>query len=300
MNETNRSKFKMRAAALAVASFMSLAPWGAEAAGIGKLTVLSGLGQPLRAELDIAANREELSGMTARLAPQEAFRQAGIDYASVLHDLRFALDQRPNGQAVVKVTSFKPVNEPFLDFLVELNWSTGRLVREYTFLLDPPDVAAAQSARSVADARVVETVRGGGYSPERPARPVAAPRPAPAPKQAAEPKKVVDAAGRLVQPGDTLRKIAAETKYDSVSLEQMLVGLFQKNPDAFIGNNINRLKAGAILGLPEKSAVEAVTEAEAKKVYVTQAGEWNAYRQKLAAGTAKAPAKEAAPSQSRY
>ena len=298
MNETNRSKFKMRAAALAVASFMSLAPWGAEAAGIGKLTVLSGLGQPLRAELEIAANREELSGMTARLAPQEAFRQAGIDYASVLHDLRFALDQRPNGQAVVKVTSVKPVNEPFLDFLVELNWSTGRLVREYTFLLDPPDVAAAQSARSVADARVVETVRGGGYSPERPARPVAAPRPAPAPKQAAEPKKVVDAAGRLVQPGDTLRKIAAETKYDSVSLEQMLVGLFQKNPDAFIGNNINRLKAGAILGLPEKSAVEAVTEAEAKKVYVTQAGEWNAYRQKLAAGTAKAPAKEAAPSQS--
>jgi len=298
VNETNRSKFKMRAAALAVASFMSLVPWGAEAAGIGKLTVLSGLGQPLRAELEIAANREELSGMTARLAPQEAFRQAGIDYALVLHDLRFTLDQRPNGQAVVKVTSVKPVNEPFLDFLVELNWSTGRLVREYTFLLDPPDIAAAQSARSVADARVVETVRGGGYSPERPARPVAAPRLAPVPKQAAEPKKVDDSTGRLVHPGDTLRKIAAETKYDGVSLEQMLVGLFQKNPDAFIGNNINRLKAGAILGLPEKSAVEAVTEAEAKKVYVTQAAEWNAYRQKLAAGTAKAPAKEAAPSQS--
>ena len=296
MNETNRSKFKQRATALAVASFISLTPWVAEAAGIGKLTVLSSLGQPLRAELDIAANRDELAGMTARLAPQDAFRQAGIDYVSILLDLRFTLDKRPNGQAVVKVTSVKPVNEPFLDFLVELNWPTGRLVREYTFLLDPPDIAA-QSPRPVAEARIVETVQGGGVSPERP-RPMAAPRQASQPKLAAEPKKADDAAGRLVQPGETLRKIAAETKYEGVSLEQMLVGLFQKNPDAFIGNNINRLKAGAILGLPEKSLVESVTDAEAKKVYVTQAEDWNAYRQKLAARTAKAPAKEVAASQS--
>jgi len=217
VNETNRSKFKQRATALAVASFISLTPWVAEAAGIGKLTVLSSLGQPLRAELDIAANRDELAGMTARLAPQDAFRQAGIDYVSILLDLRFTLDKRPNGQAVVKVTSVKPVNEPFLDFLVELNWPTGRLVREYTFLLDPPDIAA-QSPRPVAEARIVETVQGGGVSPERP-RPMAAPRQASQPKLAAEPKKADDAAGRLVQPGETLRKIAAETKYEGVSLE---------------------------------------------------------------------------------
>ncbi|HSG24265.1 MAG TPA: FimV/HubP family polar landmark protein [Azonexus sp.] len=115
---------------------------------------------------------------------------------------------------------------------------------------------------------------------------------------AAEPKRADDVAGRLVQPGETLRKIALETKYEGVSLEQMLVGIFQKNPDAFIGNNINRLKAGAILGLPEKSAVESVTDAEAKKVYVTQAGDWSAYRQRLAASTAKTPAREVVTSQS--
>ena len=135
MNETKNSKFKKRAATLAVASCLSLAPWVADAAGLGKLTVLSGLGQPLRAELDIGAAKDEVAGMTARLAPQDVFKQAGVDFASVLLDLRFAVEKRPNGQSVVKVTSAKPINEPFLDFLVELNWPAGRLVREYTFLL---------------------------------------------------------------------------------------------------------------------------------------------------------------------
>ena len=104
MNETNRSKFKKRAAALAVASCLSLTPWVVEAAGLGKLTVLSGLGQPLQAELDIGATKDELAGMAARLAPQDVFRQAGVDFPSVLLDLRFAVEKRPNGRAVVKVT----------------------------------------------------------------------------------------------------------------------------------------------------------------------------------------------------
>lgn len=296
MNGTVHTKFKKRAAALAVASCLSISPWIAEAAGLGKLTVLSGLGQPLRAELDIGAAKDELAGMTARLAPQDAFKQAGVDFASVLLELRFAVEKRPNGQAIVRVTSTKPINEPFLDFLVELNWPAGRLVREYTFLLDPPEIAATQSSRPVAEARIVETVRGGGSAGEtRPAPVKAAPRPAPVPKVAAEPKQKPETTGaHVVKPGETLRKIAAENKYDGVSLEQMLVGLFRTNPDAFIAQNVNRLKAGAILNLPEKSAVEAVSPAEARKVYVAQAGDWNAYRQKLAASTAKAPAKDEA------
>ena len=293
MNETNHTKFKKRAAALAVASCMSLAPWFAEAAGLGKLTVLSALGQPLRAELDIGATKDELAGMTARLAPQDAFKQAGVDFATVLLDLRFAVEKRANGQSVVKVSSAKPINEPFLDFLVELNWPAGRLVREYTFLLDPPEIAATQASRPVAEARIVETVRGGGAADDRPAPVRAAARPAPAPKVAAEPKAATEYNGtRVVRQGETLRKIADESKYDGVSLEQMLIGLFQSNPDAFIGQNVNRLKSGAILNIPEKSAVEAVSPAEAKKIYVAQAADWNAYRQKLAASTAKTPAKD--------
>ena len=299
MTETNRSQFKKRAAALAVASCLSLAPWVAEAAGLGKLTVYSGLGQPLRAELEIGASRDELAGMTARLAPVDAFKQAGVDYASALTDLRFVVEKRANGQSIVKVTSIKPVNEPFLDFLVELNWPSGRLVREYTFLLDPPEVAAKGSGGqvSVAEAKVVETVRGGGAGGSQPAATRSAPRQAAAAKAPIEPKKTEANGSRVVQPGETLRKIAGETKYDGVSLEQMLVGLFQSNPDAFIGQNINRLKSGAILGIPDRAAVEAVSDAEAKKVYVTQAGDWNAYRQKLAATSAKAPAREESASQ---
>lgn len=292
MTETKHTQFKKRAAALAVASCLSFAPLFAQAAGLGKLTVLSGLGQPLRAELDIGANKDELTGMTARLASQDVFKQAGVDFASVLLDLRFVVEKRPNGQSVVKVSSIKPINEPFLDFLVELNWPAGRLVREYTFLLDPPEIAAKQSARPVAEARIVETVRGGAVADERPAAVKAAPRQAPAPKVAAEPRPKAEAAGtRVVQQGDTLRKIADETKHEGVTLEQMLVGLFQSNPDAFIAQNVNRLKAGAILNVPEKSAVESVTPAEAHKIYVAQTSDWNNYRQKLAGATAKTPVK---------
>ena len=287
------SNFKKRAAVAAVASCLAVTPWFAEAAGLGKITVLSGLGQPLRAELEVNATREEVTGMTARLAPQDAFRQAGIDYASTLLDLRFSVEKRSNGQSVIKVSSSKPVNEPFLDFLVELNWPAGRLVREYTFLLDPPDEFAGKSASrpvSVVDAKIIETVPGGGGEPAP--RRAAAPKPVPStPKPIATPKPTPSGDTHLVRQGETLRKIAVETKPEGVSLEQMLVGLYKSNPDAFIGNNINRLKSGAILSIPDKSSVEAVSQSDARQVYVAQANDWNAYRQKLATATAQAPAK---------
>jgi len=270
---------------------MSLTPLFAEAAGLGKLTVLSGLGQPLRAELDIGATKDELAGMSARLAPQDVFRQAGVDFASVLLDLRFAVEKRPGGNAVVKVTSSRPINEPFLDFLVELNWPAGRLVREYTFLLDPPEIAAKQTARPVAEARVVETVRGAASAEGRQASGGMGARPSAQPRVAADTAaRPADGNGRVVQSGETLRKIANETRYDGVSLEQMLVGLFRHNPDAFLGENVNRLKAGAILNVPEKSVVESVSPAEARKIYVAQTSDWNTYRQKLAASTSKTAA----------
>ena len=289
MNETNGSQFKKRVAALAVASCLSLSPWIAQAAGLGKITVLSGLGQPLRAELEVSASADELSGMTARLAPPTVFQQAGIDYASVLMDLRFAVEKRPGGQTVVKVSSVKPINEPFLDFLVELNWPAGRLVREYTFLLDPPEVAAKQAPQAPVAPRVVETPRD---EPSRDGATIT-PRAAPAGRAASPAKEPQAGQTRVVKQGDTLRKIAGEFPYEGVSLEQMLVGLFRNNPEAFSGNNMNRLKAGAILSLPDKEAVAAIPEDEAKRVFHTQAADWNAYRRKLAATTAAAPAPEA-------
>ncbi len=302
VNETNIARFNKRVLAMAIASCMAFAPWGAEAAGLGKLTVFSGLGQPLRAELDVSANKDELLGMTVRLAQRDAFKQAGIEYSSVLNDLRFNLEKRPSGQTVVKLTSLKPLNEPFVDFLMELDWPSGRLVREYTFLLDPPDLAPQSAVRSIVDAKVVETVRGAGAmdikatAPERPTsrKPTVSESPAEVKKPSSE-----MAGTRVVHHGDTLQRIAGEMRVPGVSLEQMLIGLFRNNPDAFVGKSIHRLKEGAILAIPQKDELESIPPAEARRTYLAQAQDWHGYRQKLAAATANAPAKnEAASAQS--
>lgn len=308
VTENNSSKFKKCALAIAIASCMSLATSAAEAAGLGKLTILSSLGQPLKAEVEISATGEELVGMTARLAPQDVFKQAGVDYASSLQDLRFAVERRANGKSVLKLSSARPVNEPFLDFLVELTWPSGRLVREYTFLLDPPEFASGQGMRSSVDAKIVETVRGGGAMPEprvqrqppAPQKPPVVTADASPARSAAEKPATADKAGsatRMVERGDTLRKIAAESQYANVSLEQMLVGLYRNNRDAFIGNDINRLKAGVILNIPDQASVAAVSEKDARHVYVAS-GDFAAYRRKLAAAAATGTRSDAPATQS--
>jgi pilus assembly protein FimV len=128
-----------------IAASISALSFGANAAGLGRITVLSGLGQPLRAEVDISATPEELQNMTARLASAEAFRQA----VSISHhrSVACACPLSAGAGAVVRVTSDRPINEPFRDMLVELNWSAGRLIREYTFLLDPPDLGSSRLLR---------------------------------------------------------------------------------------------------------------------------------------------------------
>lgn len=280
-------KLRLRTSTLAVASCLALSglPLAADAAGLGKVSVFSELGQPLRAEIELSATREELSGMRAQLASADAFRQAGLDLPTTLLGIKFAIDKRPNGVSVIKLTSDRPINDPFVDMLLEINWPAGRLVREYTFLLDPPEVAA-KAAAPVAPAltRPVE------------ARPAASAEPRPAPKAERAPPRAAEPAARAagtgeheVKRGETLRKIANETKPEGVSLEQMLVGLFRANQEAFDGGNMNRLKAGKILTVPEKGAVEAVSEAEAKKIVVAQSSDWNAYRRKLAGVAAQAP-----------
>lgn len=295
VTENNSSKLKKRALAVAVASCLSLASMASMAAGLGKLTVFSSLGQPLRAEMELSATPEELSGMTARLAPLDLFKQAGVDFSPSLAGLRFVVEKRTNGRSVVKLTSTRPVNEPFLDFLVELNWPAGRLVREYTFLLDPPEFSANQRAQNSVDAKIVETVRGGSVPETRAQLPSAA-RPVPAPKDsvAAKPGAKSTPATRLVERGDTLRKIAAETQYPGVSLEQMLVGLYRNNKDAFIGNDIHRLKAGVILNVPDQATVAAVSDRDARNVYVSS-GDFSAYRRKLAGVAAATAPRDVAP-----
>jgi pilus assembly protein FimV len=295
----------LKSAAIAVA--LTLNPLTAGAAGLGKISVLSTLGQPLKAEVDVSASRDELPTLAARLAPADAFKQQGIAYGAALSGIRVAIDKRPSGQPYIRITGDRPLNEPFLELLVELSWGSGRLVREYTFLLDPPaDVTQKVIATPVAPPEVKAEAK---VEPKVEAQPeakaaVAEPEKKPAPPAAvaaearSEPKKAAAEAGeREVKRGDTLGKIAAELKPEGVNLDQMLVALFRSNQDAFDGENMNRLRAGKILKMPEREDILALDAAGARQVVVAQSADFSAYRKKLAAAVAAAPAKEEAPKQ---
>lgn len=310
MSHNNSDRFNTRVSVLALASCLTLAPLAAEAAGLGRLTVLSMLGQPLRAEIELSATRDELSGMTAKVASGDAFRQAGIEYHGALSGIRFAVDKRANGQPIIRLSSDRPLNEPFVDMLVELTWPSGRLVREYTFLLDPPAAAAqapepvvpavrppetapAAAAPAAAPTPVAPTPVAPAAKAEAPAapKPVAAETPKEAPKEAAkEAVKADEGEVYRVKSGDNLKKIAGEFKPEGVTLDQMLVGMLSTNRDAFVDGNMNRLKAGKILRVPAKEQVSSIPKEEAAKEVRAQAADWNAYRRKLAAAAAQAPA----------
>ncbi len=270
----------------------------------------SALGQPLRAEVEVTAvARDEAPTLSVRLASQSAFRQANLEFNPALAQLRFDLDKRADGGYVVRITSLQPVNEPFLDVLLELTWATGRVLREYTVLLDPPalraqpDVlppVAAQAPAPVAAAPAPAPIT----APPVAAAPVPTPAPAPAPAAPAEraPAPVAQkpaapaSAGDsyTVKSGDTLGGIAARTKPSSASLDQILVALFQANPNAFVGNNMNRLLAGRTLTIPSQADVEAISPTDARSEVVAQSADFAQYRSRLAQSAASAPAQVAA------
>ena len=300
----NQTEKRNRFKATVIAAAIALLPLASHAAGLGKITVLSALGQPLKAELEVTATRDEVQSMQARVAAAEAFRQAGIEYAPALATLRFSRDiKERDGHRYVEISTDRPLNEPFIDMLVELTWASGRLVREYTFLLDPPDLAARVAPVPVAPP-VVGTAPAITKPVEKPepmvaaeTRPKADSSPAvskrPADKPATKPvaKPPVRNSHEVVS-GDTLSKIAAQTKPEGVSLDQMLVSLFRSNRDAFIGDNMNRLKAGKIISIPDAAAASAVPASEAREEIVAQAVDFNAYRKRLASIAKAAPAKE--------
>jgi pilus assembly protein FimV len=244
-----------------------LLPCAAGAAGMGRLTVLSALGQPFNAEVElVSVQKEDLGSLSVRLASPEAYRQANLQYGSALIGLRIAIETRPNGQPFVRVTSSRPVNEPFLDLLLELNWASGRLVREFTALLDPPGIEPPPTPAVAAPAPALEAPVPGPRVMERmPARAAAAP-------------------GQYgpIERGETLSKIAGSLKPEGVSLEQMLVGLYRSNPDAFISKNMNLVRTGKILRVPEANELAAISQREAVREYRAHVADWKRYRAQVA------------------
>ncbi|MHB8667369.1 MAG: FimV/HubP family polar landmark protein [Burkholderiales bacterium] len=274
-----------------------LLPSLAFAAGLGKLTVFSGLGQPLKAEIELLdVSKGEADNLTVRLASADAFQKANIEYAGAMLSVKFSIQQRGEDHYVVALSSTQPINEPFLDLLVELDWKTGRLVREYTFLLDPPDYKEPQSAPTITPPSTGAPVIKSVEMPKQPAAGVSTPSAespltaaAPAPKAATPGVTAAPRASYQVKPGDTLTKIANANRSANVSLQQMLIALYRSNADAFDGSNINRMRAGKILNIPDAATAAKVDQQEATRIVLAQGADFNAYRRRLAAEVAAAP-----------
>ncbi len=252
-----------------VAGVLAL-PGAAYPLGLGKLTVESYVGQPLVARIELlASSKEELDSLSAKIADPSLYRQNNLQYQGVLARTRVSLERGPNDTAYLKVTSATPVAEPYLDLLVEANWAAGRVVRDYTFLLDPPGTVTPS-------VDPITPLRAGTAPAARPAAPQSAAAPASAPRAPGD-------NSYEVKRGDSLSKIAKEYKPETVTLDQMLVALFKSNSSAFEGANMNRLRSGAIITIP--NAVEASAAAqpqEASQVVRVQAADWRAYRDRVA------------------
>ena len=296
---------KTLSAAVLTAVLMS----AANGAGLGRLTVLSSLGQPLNAEIELTSvGRDEAGNLSAKLASAEAFRQANIEFNPALYSLRFAIEQRGTRQ-VIRVTSAQPINEPFVDMLLELGGANGRLVREYTFLLDPADLRSAQTATPAITAAPPQRITRLTTEAVTVAPKAAADQSEPAtptPRRAAKSRTadVVDNGANspkayTVKRGDSLARIANQVRSGGVSLDQMLVAIYRANPDAFVGENMNRLRAGQILSIPGADVAGGIANSEARGVVIAQAADFSNYRSKLAGQvSASAPQKPAETSQS--
>lgn len=236
-----------------------MAPSLASAVGLGKLSVLSVLGQPFKAEIELVSlQKEELSTLSVQLASMEAYRRSDLQYNAVVAGLRFQIEQRPDGQSYIKLSSERTVNDPFVDLLIELKWASGRLVREYSALIDPSDYAPAQALGSAATTLTPTRAVALAQPPAAVAAPVAVVLPPPATPTAS-------VAYGPIKRGETLSKIAFKLKPQGVSLQQMMVGILRHNPEAFILGNMNRLKANQLLNIPELAQLIAILQSDALK-----------------------------------
>ena len=252
----------VRSLTLAVAWALGTVCVPAHALGLGDIQSRSALNQQFNADIDLlSVAAGELDAVRVRLATAEAFEGAGVDRPFFLTLLKFRPQRLDNGKTVIRVTSDFPIREPFLNFLVEVNWPRGRLVREYTVLLDPPTTTKRRAPQVRPTTAQVETSR-----------------PAPAVSSAAEPQMVGEGEYGPVKANETLWGIARDLRPRGVSMEQMMIALQRANPNAFIRGNVNRLRQGQILRVPGTEEILEISRGEARNSYREQQDEWVAQR----------------------
>ncbi len=257
------------AVSLAVAGVISAS--NANALGLGEIKVTSALNEPLKAEIKLLQVRKlNPLQIQPRMANLDEFALAGLNKSGFLSNVSFQVKVNPDGSGTIFLNSDRPVREPFLNFLVEVNWPNGRLVREYTLLLDPP-VFDPTPVRKTVQPSTSQT------SPSIPS-PVSS-------EPAVVKSRTSNAGGSgkiYVDPKDTLWALAIENRPNKqVSVKQMMIALQKKNPHAFIDNNINALKANVVLNVPGVDEIKQLNSQEAAREVVRQTAQWKADRNKL-------------------
>lgn len=289
----NMYRWKYSALAAAAAAFLGLHAPSAFALALGPITVQSALGEPLRAEIELPQiTPEEADSLRAATAAPEVFRAQGLEYSSTANKVRMQLHRRPDGRTVLRLSSSTPVQDPFVDFVVDARWNKGHITRSYTMLFDPPalrrapvtvaapaQMAAPASSPSVPAARTRPAVVA--RAPVAEAAATSTPATTTTTRAAGTAPATSD--GTLsVKQGDTAGRIAGSYRQEGVSLDQMLVAMLRANPSAFIGGNVNRIKAGAVLQMPNQEEALATPAGEARKILAVQSRDFNTFRQKLA------------------
>ncbi len=261
-------------------SAILLAPAAAFGLGLGEIRLSSALNEPFSAEIDlVAAAPDELSALEAHLAAPEVFARYGLDRPAFLSSLEFTVGHGQDGRSVLLVRSRDAISEPFVSFLIDVNWPRGRLLREYTVLLDPPAMLSAEASPAPAPVAAPSTAPSAAVSPPpAPATPQEPPAPAaPAPQaQSAPPVATAGGSSYQVARGDTLYGIAGSMAgSDRQEIQRTMIALFRANPEAFDGN-INQLRAGAILRVPSSNEVAGIAAAEAASEVRQQNAAWRA------------------------
>ena len=224
------------------------------ALGLGEIKLNSSLNEPLDAEVQLTSIGEltDIEILVGLGSPGD-FKNAGVERLFLLTDLNFSVDLANRAQPVLRITSKKPIREPYLNFLVEVQWPTGRLVREYTLLLDLPVYASEKTA-----AKKIEAASSGPQLRSNPTTPK------PVSDTPSSQSAVAGDGQYSVNAGDTVWAIAQRIRPRQATMNQTMAAIKQLNPDAFINDNINLLKKGAVLRLPEGSDIRALTQTEVR------------------------------------
>ncbi len=249
-----------------VGAIAALLPMAASALGLGEAQVASSLNQPLHASIAmLAASPDDLKDLTVTLAPREVFERVGVERSAFLSNLNFRAVQDVRGQLAIEIHSTLPVREPFLTFLVAVDWPRGHLVREYTLLLDPPVFESTPSAAAPILAPASGVVSSAAGAIERPVTETTPAVVTPSPARATE---------HTVRAGETLSAVIRAQGYSAAAdVNRGLIATFRANPAAFDGN-INRLRRGAILRVPPQSEWAQLGSDEASAEVHRQVRAW--------------------------